>query len=40
MEISPINARIIAITLFINLIFSFYPQKFLVYIYNNIFELF
>lgn len=40
MEVSPVNARIISITFFLNVIFSFYPQKFLVYIYNNVFELF
>jgi len=40
MEISPLNARIIAVTFFVNVMFSFYPYKFVGYIYNNVFELF
>lgn len=39
-DISKTNAIIISITLVINLIFSFYPQIFLLYIYNSIFEIF
>lgn len=39
-DISKINALIISITLVINLIFSFYPEIFLIYLYNSIFEIF